>query len=271
MTKVSNLLRRVYGRLMNQPFDAAGARVHALRESDIFLASYPRSGNTWVRVILANMILGPGALHGLRELDAVVPDIHRGVPPGDPPALPRVIKTHQPFAFRHESHRAELYRRVIYVVRNPVDSILSYHEFLRRSEPGFATPLEHFAHDAVNGAVHPGSWNEHVLSWTHLKGREVLVIKYEDLRAAPLDSAAKMAAFIGKSMNEKQLADVLAASDLKAMRALDESAPLVPGNKDFVRADEAGRKYDETLSEETRAFIFARSAEAMKELGYSPQ
>jgi len=246
-------------------------RAHALRESDIFLASYPRSGNTWVRVILANMILGPGALHGLRELDAVVPDIYRGVPTGDPPALPRIVKTHQPYAFRHGADRPELYRRVIYVVRNPVDAVRSYHLFLQRTQPGFALSLDEFARATANAATFPGSWNDHVLSWTHLPNTDLLIVRYEDLMRDPLAGSAKMADFIGKPMDTRKLEAVLAASDLKAMRKLDETAPLLPEHKDFVRPDVNGRTYDETLSDETREMLFAHSAEAMKQLGYTPQ
>ena len=71
-----------------------------LNPQDVFLVSYPRSGNTWVRFIAAN-ILSPGFYlrFSIKDLNKVVPDIYSGIPAFSRIPEPRLIKTHQPYAF----------------------------------------------------------------------------------------------------------------------------------------------------------------------------
>src|SRR5437588_13041373 len=87
------------------------ARGLTVLPTDVFLVSYPRSGNTWLRFLLANA-LRPAQVATFADVGAVVPDIYDG-PDRDllrRPA-PRVLKSHEPFD--------ERYRRVLYLVRHP--------------------------------------------------------------------------------------------------------------------------------------------------------
>jgi hypothetical protein len=239
-----------------------------LTADDVFLVSYPRSGNTLLRVIIANMFYGPGCLEGLADLNRLVPDIYWGIPEHNEYSTPRFIKTHQPFAWRHGAERTELYRRAIYIARNPIDAIRSYWDYSTRTHEDFDLSLEEFGEQVVNGARFPGSWNEHVLSWTTLKDREVLVIKYEDLTSDFGPEARRIAGFLGREMNEDELRRIEAASDIKTMKALEQSKPLLEGNREHVRGTEAPRSIEQTMSAGLRQLIVSRCAEAMEALGY---
>src|SRR5262250_161756 len=104
--------------------DIAG-RTLAVRPDDVFLVSYPRSGNTWTRFLVANL-LHPHEPATFANIERMVPDIYVN----SQVALlrvphPRVLKSHEPFDPR--------YKKVVYIVRDPRDVAVSmYHWEIKR-------------------------------------------------------------------------------------------------------------------------------------------
>jgi hypothetical protein len=149
-----------------------------LRDSDILLASYPKSGNTWMRFIWAN-IVSLMELEG-REIDfeylntALVAeyDSHSY---GDVEfdCLPRVVKTHYPY-----DNKAFGENRSIYIVRHPGDVMLSYYEWIDAQGKNEVTggSLKHFIQNKEYGMP---AWCEHVKDWVP---RADVVVRYEDLK-----------------------------------------------------------------------------------------
>ena len=101
-----------------------------------WLSSYPKSGNTWVRFMIANMLAGP--LDSTEHLQAIVPDMHEplsAVQRRRWAAMPRqVTKTH------HVYREGEPYQGrtagIISVVRNPLDVLASGMNFRLLTRPG---------------------------------------------------------------------------------------------------------------------------------------
>src|ERR1019366_2584136 len=92
--------------------DVAGRAVQVLPD-DIFLVSYPKSGNTWTRFLLGNL-LNPDEGITFANVERKVPDIYAESKRTLKKApRPRLIKSHECFDPR--------YRRVIYIVRDPRD------------------------------------------------------------------------------------------------------------------------------------------------------
>jgi hypothetical protein len=125
--------------------DTAG-RTLAVRPDDTFIVSYPRSGNTWTRFLVANL-LHPAEPATFANIERWVPDTEaqssrymRSIP------SPRTIKSHSYFDPR--------YPRVIYVVRDPRDVVLSYYDFSRKYrhiEDNY--PLERYVSDCIRGRL----------------------------------------------------------------------------------------------------------------------
>ena len=140
----------------------------------IFLASYPRSGNTYLRTILNNCFelksasVYPQDLGGNKNLEAYVGHIEHtndGKIPLEPfenKAL--LIKTHELSSIDNKS---------IYVLRDARPVALSLYNFFERR-----LPLE----DVIRGEHRWGKWTDHVNFWTHDLPDNRLVLRYEDLK-----------------------------------------------------------------------------------------
>ena len=93
-------------------------RQYTAYDDDICLVAYPKSGNTWLRFLVGNLV-HPQNPVSFANLEARVPSIYqnpdhllRQVP------RPRILKSHEAFFSRH--------RKVIYVVRDPVVAGLGF-------------------------------------------------------------------------------------------------------------------------------------------------
>jgi hypothetical protein len=150
-----------------------------LRESDVILASFPKSGNTWMRFIWANMVaeleLG-GCVVDFHSLDGEMVCDHDKYNYGglEYDGLPRLIKTHHLF-----DERVFRENRVLYIHRHPCDVMISYHAFrtakVRRTRVSQLSFSE-FLRDPKYGIP---AWGRHMQSWLP---RATAVVSYEGLR-----------------------------------------------------------------------------------------
>jgi hypothetical protein len=212
-------------------------------EDDVFLVSYPKSGNTWTRFLVANLI-HPEAAANFGNINELTPD---------PEALskrrlsrlprPRIIKSHQYFDPR--------YPRVIYIVRDPRDVALSQYHFRRKRRViAEGIPIEQFVDRFIGGQNTPyGSWGENVASWLFTRGRSpyFLLVRYEDMLENTMAELGKIAAFLGIDASIERLTRAAERSSAENMRKLEQSqAHLWSSTKEtrqdmpFVRAAKSG-------------------------------
>jgi len=188
---------------------------------DTFVVSYPRSGNTWTRFLIANL-LHPDEPATFANIERLVPDSEaqssrylKSIP------RPRVIKSHQYFDPR--------YKKVIYIVRDPRDVALSYYDFQRKYrqiQDGY--PLSQYVSDFVDGRLTSadwGTWGENVGSWvaTRQKHTGFLLLRYEDMVADTERELAKIAAFLGIEPKRQLLANTIDRSSAERMRGLEKT------------------------------------------------
>jgi hypothetical protein len=184
-------------------------------DRDVFLVSYPRSGNTWMRVAIAEMMFSTSGA-GLADIERYVPSIHRPPPASQLVDAPfRVIKSHCQWLWGKE------YRKVIYVVRDPRDVALSYYRY-STSLGYFSGNLDDFLSDTLAGRVWPCSWLEHVNSWTLFERpglpARMMVLRYEDIQSNPVESFSKVAEFLGISASNERLLEIVQLSSADRMR-----------------------------------------------------
>lgn len=168
-------------------------------KDDIWLVSYPKSGNTWIRLLLANSLFGNPDINNLIELQKYVPDIHFkncGIKPLSIGSR-RIIKSH----YQYNSK----YGKIIYVVRDPFNCAWSYYKFLKEWK-NIEDTFEDFIVKFKKGDMPYGSWSDHVNSWVKNKSDdELLLIKYEQLLSETEDNLCKMIDYIGFNCNSKSI------------------------------------------------------------------
>lgn len=186
-------------------FDHASRRLRSLLappfrpdpERDVLLASYPRSGNSWMRAVIATLQLRR-PIGTLRELDYIVPDIHYPVPRRKVQKLPfQVVKSHSPLT---QLAPEAAFRRVIYVVRDPRDVARSYYRFQTRLKRQ-SNDFNDFIRQMAVGQIWPCSWQEHVSGWligaAMCPTTSVLFVRYEDFLDDPITNVARLDSFLG--------------------------------------------------------------------------
>jgi len=243
------ILRTVRHQVAKSPVHKplAWIRHRNLRPGDVFVASYPRSGNTWLRFMLYEILVGQSS--SFTNVHQLVPDI--GMQDKALPVLGnqgRLIKTHEPYRPQ--------YRKAIYLVRDARDVALSefaYQKALGLAGDNFEAYLPRF----LGGEVNPfGSWTAHVDSWVSAKDRgdaEVLLVRFDEMRAEPEDSLAEMMNFLGVPAERETIRRAVNNNSVEKMRDKEKVNPQRASAKGrFIRSGAVGgwrEKFTETQAQ----------------------
>jgi sulfotransferase family protein len=198
--------------------DIAG-RNFAVYPDDTLLVSYPRSGNTWTRFLIANL-LNPTIDVDFTNIERLVPDTTtqsnralKQVP------RPRVIKSHEYF-----DHR---YQRTIYIVRDPRDVALSYYDYSRRNRfIDDSADIDAFVARFVAGDLGFrgwGTWAENVASWVYTRSGDpsFLLLDYGDLQSNPEAALQRVAKFLNLAADHGVIQRAIERSSAERMRKLE--------------------------------------------------
>ena len=208
-----------------------------------FLVSYPKSGNTWIRFLIGNLV-DPSQPVTFANIEDRVPDIYQNtVKHLQQIPRPRILKSHEYFDPR--------YKKVIYIIRDPKDVVVSYYHYhikVRTIDENY--PLDQYVTQFVAGELSPyGSWGEHVGSWLGARKSSdgFVVVRYEDLLENTKNELQNISAFLNLRSNTEQLNRAISLSSFENMRKLEqEQAHLWKPtrisriDKPFVRKGQAG-------------------------------
>lgn len=240
-------------------------RHRALRQSDIILGAYPRSGSTWTRFTLFEILTGREA-----DFDVVnatlrgVGSFERGMP-----VLPyggRLIGT-------HEQYRRE-YKRAVYLVRDGRDVLLSEYAYLKALK-FFDSDLDRFIERFLGKDGHRingfGPWQNHVSSWLDsplANTSNLLLVRFHELRNNPEEGFSRIADFLGVDVTSERIHQAVLNNSLSRMREKEKRSPQLPSQKDsFVRKG-ANQGWRGTLTESQLDLIERRAGSILLRLGY---
>ncbi|KAM3851051.1 amine sulfotransferase-like [Vipera latastei] len=194
-----------------------------VRDSDIFVVTYPKSGTIWTLNILC-LILYEGHRNGTENIPVSrrCPSLEYNIYNVDISQLPspRVLMSHLPYYLLPQKLRAKK-GKVIYVYRNPKDILVSYFHY-HNSFQGIenATNLEEYMQDFLSGNVASSLVFDHMKGWyTHQNEFNILILCYEEIMQDLRGTVLQICKFVGKELSSQEVDKVVEMSTLKNMKA----------------------------------------------------
>lgn len=245
----------------------AGRKLTVLPD-DVFIVSYPKSGNTWTRFLIGNLVHQQPVTFA--NVEYTVPSIYVH-PDRVLRRLPRILKSHECFDPR--------YGRVIYIVRDPRDVAVSYyHHCIKMRWLSDQCSLDEFVPRFMKPEfeINFGTWSDHLLSWlgTRRGSRNFLLLRYEDMIANPEAELSRVAALLTIEAGPDRLERAVTLSSADRMRDLEKKqaeqwALIKESRKDkaFVRSAKAGG-WREALSPQSVELIQQAWGTLMENVGY---
>ena len=201
-----------------------------LRLADCTIVSFGKSGRTWLRVLLSRFYQ---IRHGLPERALIGFDnLHRRNR-----AIPKIFFTHDNYLKDYTGHhdsKVDYYgRKVVLLVRHPADVAVSqYHQWRHRMRPGKKALNAYPEHGEEISIFDFVARQEAGLrkvidfmnGWAEEMPRleDLLVVRYEDLRARPEERLGEILAFIGTPGGEEQVREAVAFASFENMRRLEQ-------------------------------------------------
>jgi hypothetical protein len=246
------------------------ALVPTIRPSDVFICSFPKSGTTWVGYLLAQLLKrDPIEQLGLDSFNQYVPDINLiytkagSLAEFEAMPLARFFLCHATFQ--------PVFGKVVYVLRDPRDAMVSYWHYKRFLSSSFDQSLLQFLECQKMWPCH---WDQHVASWLLPQQHpNLVVIRYEDLHRDPLTELRKIRELAGTDWSTAQMESAIDAARFDRMRQAEEKfgikAKAGVAAERFVRQGKAGGWREEMGAAELQA-LQTRLGEVMRQVGYDP-
>lgn len=271
----------------------------------LWLASYPKSGNTWLRAFLANLVADRPTALPLSELPRYCEDESRaalyselaGTPSttlsidGIGALRPRVqagiaargqgtvfVKSHNYWGGFGEQllHNPQVTAGGIYVVRNPLDVAVSmtHHFGLGIDAAIDFLGNEDTATDNESRWVTQllGSWSSHAASWADIDHPGFRVVRYEDLLEKPLKSFSKIARLVGVA-DAARVARAVNHASFDSMSRIERRDGFIEASeKTDARFFRVGRanQWRQQLDRDQVGRVVARHREQMARFKYIP-
>ena len=273
----------------------------------IYLASYPKSGNTWFRVFLTNLRGeedGPAQINRLdstpiasargifddetgieasdltmNEIDRLRPEVYEQLAAAADETL--FMKVHD--AYTANDKNIPLFPEkatagVIYIIRNPLDVVISFadHSGWDYDKAISRMDDEKSAFCAKPKRLHNQlrqtllSWSSHVKSWTEQSFFPVCVLRYEDMKQNSVETFEKAVQFSGLEYGREEILKALELSSFEELRRQEKEDGFKeksPSSDMFFRKGEVGA-WREELSEAQARRIIDHHRIVMQRFGY---
>ncbi|HAY22750.1 MAG TPA: sulfotransferase [Desulfobacterales bacterium] len=276
-----------------------------MKSGIIWLASYPKSGNTWLRIFLTNLRRGGEAPANINDLDGgpiasarTLFDEMTGIEASDltaaeidrlrPEVYERLaaeakevlfLKVHDAYTYAADGRPllAATGSRAIYLIRNPLDVAVAFANHASRDLDTVIDRMgdEGFALAAGNARLADQlrqrllTWSAHVLSWLAAP-IPVKVLRYEDMKQQPQKTFAEAAQFAGLPDDPARVRKAVEFSDFRELQRQEQECGFrerPPETERFFREDGWGA-WRRELTPAQAARIIRDHREVMQQFGY---
>lgn len=267
-----------------------------------WLASYPKSGNTWFRIFLANLLypsetplnlnkINTGVIASSREsidqclgfdsadlthdeLDLLRSDIYREWARN--PTSASYHKIHDAFS---PIIPEEGCLGVLYFVRNPLDVAISFanhsacsidHAIQKMADPTFAFCRGNEG-QFKQVRQYLFSWSMHVQSWLNAKHLNLMILRYEDMKLDTLATFTKAVQFLNLNVTSEAIQQAIQRSDISTLQRWEEENDFSEKPAKVARFFRKGvvDDWQGTLSEAQIQQIIEQHGDVMQQFGYT--
>jgi hypothetical protein len=277
------------------------------KKNVIWLASYPKSGNTWFRVFLTNLLsdsdkpanindLAESSISSSRkvfddytgiassdltseEIDKLRPEVYKKQSEESKDLLFK--KAHDKYYFVADDKAlfpSEISKCAIYFARNPLDVLVSfaYHSSKPVNEMTKVLNDSKYAFCYKNNRLHNqlrqllGTWSEHINSWTQQSQIPIQVVRYEDMINDTFSTFRSAVDFIGLNKDDNQIQDAIQKSEFSVLAKQEKEDGFrekMIKSTAFFRKGKIG-DWRNHLNNELANEIISKNREVMQRLGY---
>lgn len=223
------------------------------------IASYPKSGNTWVRFMLGSCLLERNVT--FQNIDDIIRDVY--TVKYNESVETKIFKSHDKRVLNRNV-------RSIYIVRDPRSVARSYFNHILRFQKidNQNKNLNTFCDLFLNGGLDKyGTWALHVKNWSEAKN--CLFIKYEDILANPKNILSQILSHLELEVENVIIDNAIEASSINHMKAV-ESVCNIQGrpSSGFVRSENINWFQDDNRLQEFNSKIVEKFRDEVEALGY---
>ncbi|MBN2682313.1 MAG: sulfotransferase domain-containing protein [Bacteroidales bacterium] len=277
------------------------------KKNIIWLASYPKSGNTWFRVFLSNLLLDskePVSINQLEktpiasarnifdeitglssgelnfdETDLLRPDVYREYANSEDGL--RFLKIHDAYTFLTNGKPMipeSVTKSAIYFIRNPLDVAVSFAHHSNTTTVNMVKAMNNtnYAFCSKTDRIHNQlrqkllTWSEHVESWTCKLPFPILVLKYEEMLNNTYETFEKAVKFIGLEKSKEQIKKAIEFSSFDVLKAMEQKEGFkekAPDSESFFRKGKEG-SWKLELSADLAMELQQNQEKVMRKYGY---
>jgi hypothetical protein len=215
------------------------------RASDIFVASWPKSGTNWMKQLVhAIRLRGDPKLFEAEiktDLSDIIPFLegdpdvdHDSLVKAYPKDTPRVYQTHLKYEDVPKTGN------IIYMMRDLPDVAVSFYKFVQQFDGMLVdNTVDEVARMMMDGKLYYGAWEEHIKSYFEVKDRHLLLVKYEDFKANTKQVIEKVVEFMNVYLSDIEMARV---EELVSFDSMKKNSKRISGPTWAMRI--TGQKVD---------------------------
>ena len=225
------------------------------RRAGLLIIGHPKSGNTWLKVMLARLYQ---VRHGFKANELIGSDelALRN------PAIPRLAATNAIYSYEGAVGRILAagapddplrHKPVMLLARNPIDIAVSwFFQFTKRQSKHKQELVNHFIEHPIDRRT-IGMWDfvrhsdiglpfliDYLNTWKRNIGEleNAMIVRYEDLRSDTAETLKKVTVLMGEDFSDDEIAEAVSFGSFDNLRKLETSGFFRRGGMRLVNAND---------------------------------